>query len=99
MDHVLYLLSYDKDLELSIVILLSTYTSRTETLTGNHTRMSICMLGPDKPVFRDTISIWIKDIMKQANIDPGILSTHGTHASSTSTANIPTLCALLFLCP
>ena len=41
-----------------------------------------------KPVSRDTIVRWIKNTMKEANIDTGLFTAHSCRSASTSKAKI-----------
>ena len=83
---VIKLEPYPIDERLCVVTLLKEYLSRTESLGGKHFQLFMSYFKPLSPVFRDTISRWVKTIMKEAGIDTAKFKPHSIHAASTSAA-------------
>jgi hypothetical protein len=63
------------------------YLKQTKPLRGSETGLFVTLVKPFKHVFRDTISRWIRSVMKDAGVDVTIFKPHSTRAASTSTAN------------
>ena len=71
---------------LCIVLHLSEYIKRTNSLRGSHTKLFLSHQKPHNPVSRDTISRWVKSTMKLAGIDTNVFTAHSCRSASTSAA-------------
>ncbi|XP_022807928.1 uncharacterized protein LOC111344922 [Stylophora pistillata] len=68
------------------------YLARTQDLRGNKTRLILTVAKPHKPVSRDSIRRWIRNVLQQSGIDVSMFESHSTRAASTSKAkssNVP----------
>lgn len=82
---------------LCIVDTLNSYLSKTENLRQSVTQLFICFIKPHKAASVDTISRWIRLVLKMAGIDMNIFTPHSTRAAAVSAARkskIP-ICTIL----
>ena len=63
---------------------LKEYISRTRDLRNGQSQLFISYNKPHKPISRNTVSRWTKQVMKSAGLDITIYSSHSTRAASTS---------------
>ena len=76
-----------EDKSLCIVNFLKAYLERTSKLRGNHLQLFISFQQPHKPISRDTLSRWIRQIMEKAGIDLGRFKPHSLRSAATSAAS------------
>ena len=62
------------------------YLHQTKDLWGNEAKLVITHTKPHRAASRDTISHWIKTVMRNSNIDNEIFKPHSTCAAATSAA-------------
>ena len=63
---------------------LKEYLQRTKQLREEHSQLLISYVKPFKPVSKDTISRWVKQVLESARIDINKYSAHSSRAASTS---------------
>ena len=78
------LLSFQSDKKLCVVEHLKEYLQRTKQLPDEHSQLLISYVKPFKPVSKDTISRWVKQVLEPAGIDINKYSAHSSRAASTS---------------
>lgn len=78
---------FTKDVHICPINTLTAYLKRTEKLRQDTTKLFLSYVKPFKPVFRDTISRWIKMIIQNADIDTTTFKSHSTRAALCSKAN------------
>ena len=78
------LLSFQSDKKLCVVEHLKEYFQHVKQLPEEHSQLLISYVKPFKPVSKDTISRWVKEVLKSAGIDINKYSAHGSRAASTS---------------
>ena len=78
------LLSFQSDKKLCVVEHLKEYLQRTKQLREDHSQLLISYVKPFKPVSKDTISRWVKQVLESAGIDINKYSAHSSRAASTS---------------
>ena len=84
--------AYSTDLNLCVVHHLRLYLERTKPLRGDCKQLLFSFQKPYQAVSKDTVSRWLKLVLKQAEIDISMFKAHSTRAASTSAAaasNIP----------
>lgn len=79
--------SYPVDRRLCVVTYLKQYVKITEPVRDGHDPFWLSYTKPFKPVSRDTVSRWIKNVLEKAGIDTKVFSAHSTRAAATSAAN------------
>jgi len=72
--------------ELCIAKLLEEYINRTASIRGGEDRIFISFSKPHKCVSSQTISRWIKTMLKLCGIDTDVFKAHSTRHASTSRA-------------
>lgn len=80
------LIAYPPDRRLCVVFVLKEYLKRTEDIRGDKTCLFISYIKPHNAVTRDTISRWLRVVMKNAGIDCGNFKSHSIRSASTSKA-------------
>lgn len=67
---------------------MKAYVDKTNVHRGdtNRNQLLLSFQKPFKPVSKDTISRWIKNVLKAAGIDTTKFGAHSTRAASTSAA-------------
>ena len=78
------LFAYPNDKKLFVVEDLKEYLYRTEQLRKGHSKLLLSYFKSFKPVSKNTISRWIKQILEAAGIDIKKYSAHSSKAASTS---------------
>ena len=78
------LISFQSDKKLCVVEHLKEYLQRTKQLREEHSQLLISYVKPFKPVSKDTISRWVKQVLESAGIDINKYSAHSSRAASTS---------------
>ena len=63
---------------------LKEYLQRTKQLREDHSQLLISYVKLFKPVSKDTISRWVKQVLESAGIDINKYSAHTSRAASTS---------------
>lgn len=81
------LLEFDKfsNTRLCIVKCLKDYVNRTSDHRTND-QFLLCHKKPYQPASKDTVSRWLKEVMKSAGIDTNIFLAHSVRSASTSKA-------------
>ena len=77
--------SYD-DKTICQMEVLKCYTDLTKEIRGDLTGLFITTTKPYCKTFKDTLSKWVKGILKGEGIDMKIFSPHSTRSTSTSMA-------------
>ncbi|XP_038062756.1 uncharacterized protein LOC119733242 [Patiria miniata] len=83
---------FSENPDLCIVTNLSEYIKRTSIVRGEEKVLFISFQKPFKALSRDSISRWIKDMLKSAGIDTSVFTAHSVRSASTSaaaTAGVP----------
>ena len=78
--------TYAPDRRICPVTTLKEYLKRTEDIRGDSDELFISFVKPHKPVSRDSIRRWIKNVMELAGVDTSIFKPHSTRHASTSCA-------------
>lgn len=71
---------------------LKEYLNRTTHFRGEEKHLFLSFIKPHKWVSKDTIARWVKTVMQDAGVDPGLFKPHSTRGASTSKAyccNVP----------
>ena len=76
--------AFKEDKKLCVSEHLKEYISRTRDLRNGQSQLLISYTKPHKPISRNTISRWTKQVIKSAGLDMTIYSSHSTRAASTS---------------
>ena len=71
---------------LCVVKTLKEYLKRTETKRNKAKQLFISYQKPYRPISKDTLARWLRDILTRAGIDTEIFAAHSTRAASTSAA-------------
>ena len=83
------LLAFPEDKELCVVQHLREYIHRTDPLRkADHSQLLLSYVKPFKPVARDTVSRWVKQVLQSAGIDITKYSAHSCRAASTSNVKV-----------
>ncbi|XP_046545628.1 uncharacterized protein LOC124255761 [Haliotis rubra] len=72
---------------LCVVKCLEKYLQKTEDLRSS-SQLLISFAKPHKPVTTDTISRWLKTLMREAGVDVSVFTGHSTRSASTSAASM-----------
>ena len=78
------LIRYNEDPQLCVIRHLQEYINRTSGLRTGNKQLFLSFTKPHKPVSKETISRWVKTVLKGAGIDTTKYSAHSSRASSTS---------------
>ena len=78
---------FTPDEEICPIRTLSAYLQRTEKVRHDNTQLLLSYMKPFKPVSRDTISRWMKIVVRDAGINTSMFKPHSTRAASCSKAN------------
>ena len=79
--------AYPNDRRLCTVSILGIYLEKTKGVRNNETQLLLSYRKPYKRVSRDTISRWLKCVMKNAGIDTDKFKSHSTRSAAVSAAN------------
>ena len=82
------LLAFPEDKELCVVQHLREYIHRTDPLRKDHSQLLLSYVKPFKPVARDTVSRWVKQVLQSAGIDITKYSAHSCRPASTSSVKV-----------
>ena len=82
------LLAFPEDKELCVLQHLKEYIHRTDPLRKDHSQLLLSYVKPLRPVARDTVSRWVKQVLQSAGIDITEYSTHSCRAVSTSNVKV-----------
>ena len=82
------LLAFPEDKELWFVQNLREYIHRTDPLRKDHSQLLLSYGKPFKPVARDSVSRWVKQVLQSAGIDITKYSAHSYRAASTSNVKV-----------
>ena len=82
----IYLPSFS-DEKICIVHTLDVYLLRTRYIRGTVTKLFVSPIKPHAAVSRDTISRWVKQVLRASGVDITIFSPHSTRAAATSAAH------------
>ena len=74
------------DPELCVVKTLECYLNRTKSIRKDYKQLFISFKEPHNPVSKDTISRWIKSVLREAGIDIDLFKAHSTRAAACSSA-------------
>jgi len=77
---------YPVDERLCVVTCLRQYVKLTESIRTGHDLLWLSYTKPFKPVSRDTVSRWIKNVLEKAGVNTKVFSAHSTQAAATSAA-------------
>lgn len=69
-----------------VVDCLNEYLERTKIIRGTETQLLISFHKPHKAVSRNTVSRWIKTVLRESGIDVDTFKAHSTRAASCSNA-------------
>ena len=88
---VLVLPKFDEDTNKCVFRTMDEYIDRTQNLRENSNKLFLSYTKPHNEVGKDTISRWIKKVLKLSGIDTNVFSSHSTRAASTSSAERATV--------
>lgn len=77
-------IAYPDDKRICVVDYLKEYLTRTKPFRKEVTQLLISYAKPFKPVTKDTIARWVRDVLEQSGIDVKKYSPHSSKAASTS---------------
>lgn len=77
---------YPRNRNICPVRCLKAYIVKTKPLRGKIDQMFITTTKPYRPVARNTISGWVKKVLRASGIDTDRFASHSTRAASTSAA-------------
>ena len=70
---------------------LREYIHQTDALRKDHSQLLLSYVKPFRPVARDTVSRWVKQVLQYAGIDITKYSAHSCRAASTSNVKVKDL--------
>ena len=76
--------AFKQNINLCVVNLISNYLERTGPLRQDSCQLLISFNKPHRPVSKDTIKRWIKEVLSRSGIDTSKYTAHSTRASSTT---------------
>ena len=79
-------LVFPQNEKLCIVSLLREYLCRTEEIRGEEKKLLLSYQALHKPVSRNTLARWLRQVLNGAGVDTAQFSAHSTRAASTSAA-------------
>lgn len=82
--------AYPVDKRLCVVACLKEYVKKTESVRVGQDALWLSYCKPFKPVSRDTISRWVKNVLEKAGINTKIFGALSTRAAATSAAKSAT---------
>ena len=71
---------------------LRQYIQLTEPIRAGHDPLWLSYSKPFKPVRRDTVSCWIRNVLEKAGVNTKVFSAHGTRVAATSAAHLINVC-------
>ena len=78
--------AYPPDRRLCVLFVLKEYLKRTEVIRGNNKCLFISYVKPHRPITKDTIGRWLKEIMTRAGVDISIYKPHSVRTAAVSKA-------------
>ena len=75
------LLAFPEGKNLCVVQRLRECIHRTDSLSKDHSQLLLSNVKPFKPVARDTVSRWVKQVLQSAGIDITKYSAHSCRAA------------------
>ena len=78
---------YEDNSELCVVTLLKEYLEKTAECRGDETKIFITTKKPFRPASRDTVSRWVKKLLKATGVDTAEFGAGSTRAASSSKAS------------
>ena len=84
--------SYPAEAGLCVISVLRDYLQRRRSLSISHPQLLVSYRSPYKPVHRDTVSRWLREVLLLSGVNTEVFSSHSFRAASTSkarTANVP----------
>lgn len=79
-------LAFPQNKALCIVSVLKEYLRRTKEFRGCEDKLLLSYQKPYKPISKDTLARWMRDVLTRANVDTQVFGAHSTRAASTSAA-------------
>jgi len=79
--------AFNLNQNLCVYSILKLYLKVTEKIRGDEKQLLISYKKPHYKVSKDTISRWIKTVMKAAGVDVSIFKPHSTRSAATCAAN------------
>ena len=80
------LIGFRENPNLCVVKTVNEYIKRTKTKRTDTKQLFISYQKPYKPISKDTLARWLRDVLNRAGIDTEIFGAHSTRAASTSAA-------------
>lgn len=77
-------IAYPDDKRICVWDYLKEYLTKTKPFRKEVTQLLISYAKPFKPVTKDTIARWVRNVLKQSGIDVKKYSPHSSRAASTS---------------
>ena len=79
---------FDSELKLCVVKHIQVYLNRTATLRNaeHPNKLLISYIKPHKSISKDTVSRWIKEVMKASGIDTNTFTSHSCRSAASSKA-------------
>lgn len=84
---ILVLPFFTEKIQICPVLTLKTYLDKTQNLRNNHDYLFTSIRRPHGPVTSQTLSRWVKDILRCSGIDVSLFSAHSTRHASASMAH------------
>ena len=79
-------LTFPQNEKLCIVSVLKEYLRRTKEIRGEENKLLLSYQVPHKPVSKNTLARWLRQVLNGAGVDIALFSAHSTRAASTSAA-------------
>lgn len=78
--------AYAPDKRLCVIKYLQEYLKRTNMHRGHNNQLLLSFVKPFKPVSKDTVSRWVKTVLKDSGINTQSFHPHSVRSASTSAA-------------
>jgi hypothetical protein len=78
------LVAFNEEPRICVVQHLEEYIGRTAKLRDKHTQLLISYVKPNRPVSKDTVARWVKEVLTSSGIDTNVYGAHSSRAASTS---------------
>ena len=85
-DPLIHLPKFSQDLRICVYTHLIKYLTETESIRKGEKQLFISFQKPHKRISRDTLSRWIKCMLKKGGVDTDIYTTHSLRHAATSSA-------------
>ena len=85
---VVHMKAHPPDRRLCIYVVVKEYLSRTNSIRNGENALLISYVKPHKAVSRDTVSRWIKDVLKLSGINTEQYGSHSVRSAATSKAKL-----------